>query len=115
MAEDFLEDGEDLGAAAHPKFEAYDAIAEEQGVNQEFTHVATPEENAFIEAYHSIVERTIERRCQFESIYEAAMVMYRWKQHYNERRLHGSLGNKTPQHPRREPSVHSASLYCIGQ
>lgn len=69
----------------------------EQGVNQEFTHVATPEENAFIEAYHSIVERTIERRYQFESIYEAAMVMYRWKQHYNERRLHGSLGNKTPQ------------------
>jgi hypothetical protein len=24
-------------------------------VDQEFTHVATPEENSFIEAYHSIV------------------------------------------------------------
>ncbi|MCM5530532.1 IS3 family transposase [Parasegetibacter sp. NRK P23] len=69
----------------------------DQGVSQEFTHVATPEENAFIEAYHSIVERTIERRYQFESIYDAGLVMYRWKEHYNDRRLHGSLGKKTPQ------------------
>jgi len=66
-------------------------------VNQEFTHAATPEENAFIEAYHSIVERIIERRYQFESIYDAALVMNRWRKHYNERRLHGSLGDKAPQ------------------
>jgi len=64
---------------------------------QEFTHVATPEENSFIEAYHSIVERTIERRYEFESIYDAALVMNRWKKHYNEKRLHGSLGDKSPQ------------------
>jgi len=68
----------------------------EQGVNQEFTHVATPEENAFIEAYHSLVERTIEQRYEFESIYEAALVLNRWKLFYNEQRLHGRLGNKTP-------------------
>lgn len=29
LAEDFLEDGEDLGAAAHPLFEAFDAVADE--------------------------------------------------------------------------------------
>lgn len=69
----------------------------EKQVNQEFTHVATPEENAFIEAYHSILERTIERQYQFESIYDAALVLNRWKKHYNESRLHGSLGNRTPQ------------------
>lgn len=69
----------------------------EMQVDQEFTHVATPEENAFIEAYHSIVERVIERRYEFESIYDAALVMNRWRTHYNERRLHGSLGDKSPQ------------------
>lgn len=69
----------------------------EKQITQEFTHVATPEENAFIEAYHSILERTVERQYQFESIYEAALVLNRWKKHYNEYRLHGSLGNKTPQ------------------
>ena len=68
----------------------------EQGINQEFTHVATPEENAFIEAYHSLIERTIEQRYEFESIYEAGLVLNRWKQFYNESRLHGSLGNRTP-------------------
>lgn len=69
---------------------------QEQGVNQEFTHVATPEENAFIEAYHSLIERTLEQRYEFESIYEAGLVLNRWKQFYNESRLHGSLGNRTP-------------------
>ncbi len=56
----------------------------EMQVDQEFTHVATPEENAFIESYHSIVERSIERRYEFESIYDAGLVMNRWKKHYNE-------------------------------
>jgi len=69
----------------------------EMQIDQEFTHVATPEENSFIEAYHSIVERTIERRYEFESIYDAALVMNRWKKHYNERRLHGSLSDQSPQ------------------
>jgi putative transposase len=69
----------------------------EMQVDQEFTHVATPEENSFIEAYHSIVEQSIERRFEFESIYDAALVMNRWKKQYNERRLHGSLGDQSPQ------------------
>ena len=69
----------------------------EMQVDQEFTHVATPEENAFIEAYHSIVERTIERRYEIESIYDAALLMNRWKTHYNEKRFHGSLKDRSPQ------------------
>jgi transposase InsO family protein len=31
----------------------------DKGVNQEFTHVATPEENAYIEALHSNVQREV--------------------------------------------------------
>jgi hypothetical protein len=60
--------------------------------------VATPEENAFIEAYHSLIERVIERKYEFESIYEAGMVLGRWKNFFNEDRLHSGLGKKTPRH-----------------
>lgn len=69
----------------------------EMQFDKEFTHVATPEENSFIEAYHSIVERTIERRYEFESIYDADLVFSRWEKYYNERRLNGSLGYKSSQ------------------
>lgn len=66
------------------------------GVQQEFTHVATPEENCFIEAYHSILERQLLKYWEFENIDEAQAVFNRWKKFYNERKRHGSLGRKTP-------------------
>ena len=66
-------------------------------VNQEFIHVATPQENSFIEAYHSILERQVLRNHEFTSIAHLTEVMARWKEFYNTRRRHGSLGRKTPQ------------------
>lgn len=65
-------------------------------VAQEFIHVATPEENSFIEAYHSIVEREVLQPRQFENIQTAIETFNRWEVFYNNRRLHGSLGNITP-------------------
>jgi transposase InsO family protein len=65
-------------------------------VAQEFIHVATPEENSFIEAYHSIVEREVLQPRQFENIQTAIETFNRWEVFYNNRRLHGSLGNTTP-------------------
>ena len=41
--------------------------------------MATPEENAIIEAYHSLIEYSIEQRYEFELIYEANLVLNRWK------------------------------------
>ncbi len=38
---------------------------------QEFTHIATPEENAYIEAFHSIMEREVIQRFEFSSYYDA--------------------------------------------
>jgi putative transposase len=52
----------------------------EKGVTQEFTHVATPEENSYIETYHSIIQREVIERFEFESIHDAKAVFYR----YNE-------------------------------
>lgn len=68
----------------------------DKGVAQEFIHVATPEENSFIEAYHSIVEREVLQPRQFEDIQTAIETFNRWELFYNNRRLHGSLGNIPP-------------------
>lgn len=64
---------------------------------QEFTHIATPEENSYIEAFHSILNRELVQRFEFESFYEAKLTMERYMQFYNHRRRHGALGRITPQ------------------
>ena len=69
----------------------------EKGVNQEFTHVATPEENAYIEALHSNLQREVVERYEFESIYHAQMVIHRYYEWYNQHRKHGALGRKSPE------------------
>lgn len=68
----------------------------EKEVIQEFIHVSTPQENSFIEAYHSIIDREILQPRQFDTIEEAVEIFNRWRLFYNNRRLHGSLGKKTP-------------------
>ena len=65
--------------------------------NQEFTHVATPEENSYIEAYHSIFESEVVRRFEFESYYEAKLTIEAYVGFYNNRRLHRVIDFKTPQ------------------
>lgn len=68
----------------------------DKGVSQEFTHVATPEENAYIEALHSNIQREVIERFEFESIYHAQMIFHRYYNWYNRDRKHGSLGRKSP-------------------
>src|SRR5436309_3247992 len=69
----------------------------EKGVYQEFSHVATPEDNAYIEALHSILQREVIERFEFESIHHAQLVINRYYKWYNEKRRHGSLGGQTPE------------------
>jgi transposase InsO family protein len=65
--------------------------------NQEFTHIATPEENSYIEAYHSILEREVIQRFEFGSYYEANLTLAAYVEFYNNRRIHGRIGYVTPQ------------------
>lgn len=65
--------------------------------NQEFTHVATPEENAYIEAYHSILETEVVQRFEFDGFYEAKLTIAAYVDFYNNRRIHGRIGYITPQ------------------
>jgi transposase InsO family protein len=69
----------------------------DKGIYQEFSHIATPEDNAYIEALHSNLQREVMDRFEFESIYHAQMIIDRYYKWYNEKRRHGSLDGKTPQ------------------
>ncbi len=49
---------------------------------QEFTHIATPEENAYIEAFHSNLQRFVIKRYEFNIFYEAkttCILALRWE------------------------------------
>jgi transposase InsO family protein len=65
-------------------------------VIQEFTKPATPEQNAHVESYHSIVEKVVCQRYEFENINELKNTMERFKYFYNFRRIHSGLQYKTP-------------------
>jgi transposase InsO family protein len=69
----------------------------EKEVYQEFSHVATPQDNPYIEGLHSIIQREVVDRFEFDSIYHAQLVFDRYYRWYNERRRHGSLAGLTPQ------------------
>ncbi|REK05669.1 MAG: hypothetical protein DWQ39_04455 [Bacteroidetes bacterium] len=63
---------------------------------QEFTHVATPEENSYIESFHSIMQRELIDRHQFDSYYECKLHMEKYMWWYNYYRKHQQIGNVTP-------------------
>jgi len=67
----------------------------QKGVMQEFTKPATPEQNAHIEAYHSIMESAVCQRFEFQNIEDFKQIMSRWKKFYNFQRIHGGLGYKS--------------------
>lgn len=66
------------------------------GVSQEFTHVATPEENAHVEAYHGILKKEIFQRFEYRTFGEIEQILKRYVIFYNNNRLHGLLGRITP-------------------
>ena len=66
------------------------------GVQQEFTHIATPEENAHIEAYHGILKKEVFTRFDYSNFGEIEQILKRYVKFYNNERLHGLLGRITP-------------------
>lgn len=63
---------------------------------QEFTHVATPDVNAYIEAFHSIQQRELMDRFTFSSFYDAKEHIRKYMHWYNQVRRHGGIGWITP-------------------
>jgi transposase InsO family protein len=69
---------------------------DEMGVIQEFTHIATPEENGYIESHFSILEKEFLRRNWFESVYHARMKIKDYYLIYCYRRKHRALKRRSP-------------------
>lgn len=67
-----------------------------QEINQEFTHVATPQENAFIEALHSVLDKELIRRYWFDTIHYAKWKIAGYYNTYNSKRKHRPLKRRTP-------------------
>lgn len=66
-------------------------------IDHEFTHPGVPEENAFIESWHSIFQTEVASRCEFASFDDAEQTIKRHRQWYQHERLHGSLKYQTPE------------------
>lgn len=78
--------------------------------NQEFTHIATPEENAYIEAYHSIIDTEVVKRFEFAGYYDAKLTIAAFVDFYNNRRIHSGIDYKTPQQVWNEYEAENANF-----
>ena len=65
-------------------------------IEQEFTKPATPEQNAHIESYHSIIDKVICRGYEFETSNDMVNVLKRWGLFYNYKRIHSGTNYKSP-------------------
>lgn len=63
---------------------------------QEFTRPATPEQNAHIESYHSIIESVLCSQYEFDHLEEAKQVFERFREFYNHKRIHSGLNYISP-------------------
>lgn len=58
--------------------------------------MATPQENSYIESFHSSLEREVIRRFEFSSYYDAKITISQYMDHYNNRRRHSALKRVAP-------------------
>lgn len=71
-------------------------FAKTKGVTQEFCKPATPEQNAHIESYHSILERVVCQKYEFETLQETGETLNRFIKFYNFDRIHSGVGYTSP-------------------
>ncbi|UUZ87178.1 IS3 family transposase [Paenibacillus sp. P26] len=81
-----------------PQFvsKAFYAFCEQAGIEHERIPNQTPNKNAFIESFHSILERECYQRNCFETYEEAFREVDRFIRYYNNDRIHGSLQDWPP-------------------
>lgn len=66
-------------------------------INQQFSHISTPEDNSYIEAFFSNLRRDLLSKTEFYSYYEAKIKIEEYMNFYNCKRRHRSIGKITPQ------------------
>lgn len=67
-----------------------------EGATQEFTKPATPQQNAHIESYHSVLERAVCQKFNFNDLEDLIDTMDRWIIFYDFKRIHSGIGYLCP-------------------
>lgn len=68
----------------------------EKNLEHEFIPPATPNKNAHVESFFSILERELLAHRYYVTFADAYQEIHEWMTFYNQRRLHGSLGHRSP-------------------
>lgn len=84
-----------------------------EGIEQEFTKPATPEQNAHIESYHSLLERVICRCYEFEETKNCFDTLNRWLLFYNYQRIHSGTGYKSPYKNLMKQGIDVNKIFCF--
>jgi putative transposase len=71
-------------------------LLENLGAYQEFTHVATPEDNSYIEALHGLLEKELFQRYDYSNSYQAKLLIANYYAFYNAMRPHSGIGYRSP-------------------
>jgi len=81
-----------------PQFIAKDfrKVCSKWKIEHERIPVKSPNLNAYIESFHSILEDDCYERHEFESFAHAYEVITEYMEYYNNRRRHGSINNMAP-------------------
>lgn len=74
----------------------FDQWAYANKVALDFSRPGKPTDNAFIESFNAQVRRECLSQHYFSSLIDARVVLDAWRDEYNNRRPHGSLGQRTP-------------------
>lgn len=69
---------------------------ESRNIYQEFTKPATPQQDAHIESYHSIMESAVCQRVELENIEHGKKTLDEFRDFYNFERIHGGIGYQSP-------------------
>jgi transposase InsO family protein len=83
------------------------------GIEQEFTKPATPEQNAHIESYHSLLERVICRCYEFEETKDCFDTLNRWLIFYNYQRIHSGTSYKSPYKNLMNQGINVDEIFCF--
>lgn len=75
---------------------AFESACVEFGVEHERIPPKTPNKNAHIESFHAVLEDELLSRSEFETFAEAHEAIMKYMKFYNNRRIHGSLYDLSP-------------------
>ncbi|WP_165280014.1 IS3 family transposase [Paenibacillus protaetiae] len=73
----------------------------------------TPNKNAHIESFHSLLESECLQRYEFNSYQEVCETVANYIRFYNERRMHGSLYDLAPQQFRQAVAMHQVQAKIV--